>query len=65
MVRLDALYIPFLSLTSAAQADVKAAPKAAAAAARASMCPPGRPVQQALAGAGRRHPPRDGGLVPG
>ena len=47
MVRLDALYIPFLSLTSAAQADVKAAPKAAAAAARLPAAWPA--LQQALA----------------
>lgn len=46
MVRLDALYIPFLSMTSAAQADAKAAPKAAAAAARLRAAWPS--LQQAL-----------------
>jgi len=46
MVRLDALYIPFLSLTSAAQADARAAPKAAAAAARLRAAWPS--LQQAL-----------------
>lgn len=47
MVRFDALYIPLLSLTSAAQADAAAAPRARAAAARLQQAWPA--LQQALA----------------
>ena len=47
MVRLDALYIPVLSLTSAAQADARAAPKAVAAAQRLRAAWPA--LQPALA----------------